>query len=159
MAADDTYIRVRGRYARLLAGEIKIEELDDEELARGQLRNAAGNFSGRPPAMIPTELVQAMRREWLSRAENKLREALMSKGIGTLVELAGSDRIDPAVRLRAANALIERVMGKVPDKIQLAAEDPVEALFKQILADPAGLRDPAGPPPHELSAEERELLS
>lgn len=159
MAVDDTYVRVRGRYARLLAGEIKVEDLDDEELARGQLRNQAGNFSGRPPSMIPTELVQAMRREWLSRAENKLRAALMDKGIGTLVELAGSDRIDPAVRLRAADKLMERVMGKVPDKVQFAAEDPVETLFRNILADPQGLRDPGGAPPKELSVEERELLS
>lgn len=158
VANDDMKIRLRGRYARFMAGEIKVEDLDDEEVARGQLRNEAGTFAGRPPTVVPAELVQAMRREWLSRAEDKLRNALLEKGIGTLTELAGSDRVDPAVRLRAATALIERVMGKVPDKIQLAAEDPVEALFRNILSDPEGLRDPH-PVPHELSAEERELLS
>lgn len=159
MADDDLYIRLRGRYAQLVSGTLAVEDLEDEELARGQLRSADGTWRGRPPRVLPAELVQAMRREWLDRAEAKLREALLDKGIGTLVELAGSDRIDPAVRLRAANALIERTMGKVPDKIQLAAEDPVETLFRNILADPEGLRDPGGPPPHELSAEERELLS
>ena len=155
---DNAYLRVRGRYAQLLNGQLKVEDLDDEEVAQGRLKAADGTFRGRPPVVVPAELVQAMRREWLSRAEDKLRRALLEKGIGTLVELAGSDRIDPAVRLRAATTLMERVMGKVPDTIQLAAEDPVEALFRNILADPQGLADPH-PVPHELSAEERELLS
>lgn len=158
MAEHDTYVRLRGRYAELLSGKLKIEDLDDEEVAAGRLKAADGTFRGRPPVVIPAELVQAMRREWLSRAEDKLRNALLEKGIGTLTELAGSDRIDPAVRLRAATILMERVMGKVPDKIQLAAEDPVETLFRNILADPEGLADPH-PVPKELSAEERELLS
>jgi hypothetical protein len=35
----------------------------------------------------------------------------------------------------------------------------VEALFRSILNDPEGLVSPGGPPIHELSVEERELLS
>lgn len=155
MAEHDTYVRLRGRYAQLIAGTLTVEDLDDEELAQGRLRAKDGTFSGRPPSVVPAELVQAMRREWLSRAEAKLREALHSKGIGVLVELAGNDQIDPAVRLRAAEKIIERTMGKVPDRVHLAAEDPVETLFRSILNDPTGLV----PAPHELSAEERELLS
>jgi hypothetical protein len=152
MADHDTYVRLRGRYAELLSGKLKVEDLDDEELARGRLRDKAGGFTGRPPTVVPGTLVQAMRREWLSRAEAKLREALMEKGIGTLTQLAGDENIDPAVRLRAADKLIERTMGKVPDRVQVSAEDPVETLFRSILNDPAGLA------PRELSAEERALL-
>ena len=155
MADDDFYIRVTGRYALLLNGIITVEDLDDDELARGQLKASDGTFRGRPPRTVPAELVQAMRREWLSRAEAKLRDALMEKGLGTLVELAGNDQIDAAVRLRAATTIIERTMGKVPDRVVLAAEDPVETLFRSILNDPMGL----APAPHELSADERELLS
>lgn len=153
MTDTDTYIRVTGRYAMLAQGIISVEDLDDEELSRGMLKDKNGNFSGRPPKLVPTELIQAMRREWLSRAESKLREALYEGGIKTLTELATNKTIDPAVRLRAADKLMERTMGKVPDKVQIAAEDPVEALFRSILSDPLGLV------PHELSAEEREMLS
>ena len=155
MADDDKWVRITGRYAMLMQGVITVEDLDDEEVARGQLRAADGTFRGRPPKLMPTELVQAMRREWLGRAEAKLRDALMEKGLGTLVELAGNDQIDAAVRLRAATTIIERTMGKVPDRVVLAAEDPVETLFRSILNDPMGL----APAPHELSADERELLS
>ena len=155
MADDDFYQRISGRYALLFNGVIKIEDLDDEEVARGQLRAVDGSFRGRPPRLIPAELVQAMRREWLSRAEAKLREALMDKGLGVLVELAGNELVDPAVRLRASQTIIERTMGRVPERITIAAEDPVETLFRSILADPQGL----APAVHELSADERALLS
>lgn len=149
---------VSGRYAMLIRGEIKIEDLDDEEVAQGRLKDKNGKFSGRPPKMLPQELVTAMKREWLTRAENRLRDALLEHGIGTLVSLAKDDRIDPAVRLRAADKLIERTMGKVPDRVHIAAEDPVETLFRQILNDPEGLLQ-KDPPPKELSAEERAMLS
>lgn len=155
MADDRVKFEATGRYALLLNGILTIEDLDDEEVARGQLKASDGTFRGRPPKTVPMELVQAMRREWLSRAEAKLRDALMDKGLGVLVELAGNELVDPGVRLRAATTIIERTMGKVPERIQLAAEDPVETLFRSILADPRGL----APAPHELSAAERELLS
>lgn len=153
MAKDDFYVRVTGRYAMLISGEITVDELDDEELSRGQLKDKNGQFRGRPPKLIPGELVQAMRREWLSRAEDKLRAALYEGGIGTLTRLATDKTIDPGVQLRASTLLMERTMGKVPDKVQIAAEDPVEALFRNILSDPLGLV------PHEMSAEERAMLS
>lgn len=154
MADDDMYVRLRGRYAEFLSGKITVEDLDDEELAQGRLRSADGTFRGRPPTVIPAEMVQAMRREWLKRANNNLAEALLGKGIGTLVELA-SDSPDDGVRLRAAMAIIERTMGKVPDKIEVAAEDPVETLFRKILNDPFGLQQGGM---HEPTAEEREML-
>jgi hypothetical protein len=147
--------RLQGRYAMFMRGEITVEDLDDEELALGRLKAIDGTFRGRPPKVVPGEMVAAMRREWLSRAEAKLREALMSKGIGVLTELAGNPEIDPGVRLRAAEKIIERTMGKVPDRVQLAAEDPIETLFRNILNDPEGL----APAPRELSADEREMLS
>lgn len=154
MPDDDMYLRLKGRYAQFLNGVITVEDLDDEELAQGRLKASDGTFRGRPPRVIPADMVQAMRREWLSRAEAKLRDALMEKGIGTLVSLAGDESIDPAVRLRAADKIVERTMGKVPDRVHIAAEDPVESLFRSILSDPYGL----APAPHEPSAEERALL-
>lgn len=151
MPDDDRYVRVTGRAALFLSGKITVEDLDDEELAHGRFRASDGTFRGRPPTVLPQEMVQAMRREWLKRANARLAEALLDHGIGTLVELA-KECPDPGVRLRAATAIMERMMGKVPDKVEVAAEDPVETLFRQILNDPFGLA------PHEPSAEEREML-
>lgn len=145
---------LQGRYAALLRGELSVEDLDDEEVSRGQLRASDGTFRGRPPRVVPQDLVAAMRKEWLARAEAKLREALHDHGIGVFVELASNEMVDPAVRLRAADMIVQRTMGKVPDRIQIAAEDPVESLFRKILSDPDGL----APAVHEPSAEERAML-
>jgi hypothetical protein len=150
---DDIDVRLRGRYAQFLNGKITVDDLDDEELAQGRLKASDGTFRGRPPRVIPAEMVQAMRREWMSRAEARLRDALMEVGLQGMINIAKDERVDPAVRLRAQQTIIERTMGKVPDKVVLAAEDPIEALFRGILSDPVGLV------PHEPSAEEREMLS
>lgn len=147
------WVRLGGRYALLARGEITVDDLDDEELARGRLKDKNGNWSGRPPKMIPADLANAIRKAWIGRAEEKLREALLDSGIGVLVSLANNELIDPSVRLRAAERIIERTMGKVPDRVQLSAEDPVETLFRSILSDPLGLA------PHEPTAEERQMLS
>lgn len=151
MADDDVYVRLQGRYAMLLQGVIKVEDLEDEELARGQLKAADGSWRGRPPKLVPRQLLDAMRGELVKRAHDNLQAALLGPGIKTLTDLA-ENAIDEGVRLRAATAIIERVIGKVPDKVHIAAEDPVEALLRSVLSDPAGLA------PHEPSAEERALL-
>ena len=147
--ADEVWVRLQARYAQLYTGELKVEDLSDEELARGRLKASDGTWRGRPPKMVPAQLIQAMRKEWLGRAESRLRSALMDSGIGTLVELAADKTIDPGVRLRAAQTIMDRTMGKVPDKVTISADDPVEALFRAVLSDPFGLA------PHEPSAEER----
>lgn len=78
----------------------------------------------------------------------------MEKGLGTLMDLADNSP-DDGVRLRAAQEIINRTMGKVPDKIEVAAEDPVETLFRKILDDPFGLEQGGV---HEPTAAEREML-
>lgn len=151
--SDDMYIRLRGRYAQFLSGEITVEDLDDDELSQGRLKSIDGTFRGRPPVVVPAEMVQAMRREWLKRANNTLAEALHGAALSTIVDLAKNSE-DDGVRLRAADLIVQRTMGKVPDKIEIAAEDPVETLFRKILADPDGL----APAMHEPTADERALL-
>ena len=138
MARRDVEVRVSGRYAELLQGYITVADLDDEELARGKLRDKNGDFRGGQPNMLPVQMVDAMRNELYRRANENLQAALMGPGIKTLVDLA-TGSVDDKVRLKAATTIIERMMGKVPDRVKLSAEDPVEKLFRDILADPHGL--------------------
>lgn len=145
-------LRDNTRLAQFLRGELSVSDLDDEEIARGQIRNRSGTWAGTPPRSMPTELVHAMRREFHARAQQKMRDVVFEKGIGTLAELAGNKVIDEGVRLRAAALLLDRALGKVPDKIEVVAEDPLEALFRSVLGDPRNV-------PHEMSADDREMLS
>ena len=58
-------------------------------------------------------------------------------------------------RLKAAMFFTDRFLGKEVTRVLVTAEDPVETIFRQILADPNGLT--GGPIPHEASADERAL--
>lgn len=137
--------RVTGRMARFLAGELTVDDLDEEELARGQFRDERGQFSGRPNKLIPREIQQEFIRRLLQHGDEIWRQGY-NIAIRVHLEICADPNNSPSDRLKAAQYLIERVAGKTPDRIHIAAEDPVETLFRQILNDPLGLNDPAPPP-------------
>ncbi len=103
------------RWIAYLEGRLNIQDMDDEEVARGQFRNSAGDFRGRPPKTVPRTFMQDVSRELLRRGESEIRRGFVD-AIKTLVEVARSSDKD-ADRVRAANLIIERVAGKVPDKL------------------------------------------
>lgn len=100
----------------LLDGELTMQDLDDEELARRQCRTRDGDFSGRPPEL--NRKFQALfQSELLRRGEGEFAK-FGKLAIKVVAKLAFSQYTDEAVRLRAANILIERVYGKVPEVIR-----------------------------------------
>lgn len=102
------------RWQQLLAGEITVQELDDEELARGQCKNHEGRFVGRTPRMIPNALRQEMTRRLFERVDETFRNDLIGAA-QAVMKIAIGDAYEPADRLQAAKWAIERVMGKNPD--------------------------------------------
>jgi len=125
-------VMVTGRMAQLLRGEITVDDLDDEELRRGELRNAAGGFSGTKTQLVPREMHDAMVRRLLQRGQEKLRHDYFA-AIDTMTSIALDDTVDPAVRLRAADMVITRVAGKPVEKVELAVEvKPYEGVVKKI---------------------------
>ena len=143
------HMRVSGRMAQLLNGEISVADLDDEELARGRCRDMNGGFSGRTPRIVPREMQQEMVRRLLQRGEEMFRESYID-ALRVLREIMTDPNNSASDRLKALNMVVERTAGKVPDRIHLAAEDPVETLFRKILSDPDGRLEPV-PPPKEAA--------
>lgn len=143
-------VRVQSpRLQALLDGRLKVSELDDEELARGYPRDKNGKFSGRPPTMVPRAMQDEMMKRLLGRGSEVFKEAYIDS-MKTFATIAADPNADPNVRLKAAQYVIERLTGKTPEVIHVAAEDPVETLFKSILADPGGLFEKEDVP-HEPS--------
>lgn len=110
-------IRVTGRTAAFINGDIKVEDLTPEELVRGQLKGVDGKWH-KPPKMVPREFHQACMRELLGRGDALFRENYLI-AIRALADIAGNAQMDAGDRIRASNLIIERVAGKVPDKIEL----------------------------------------
>ena len=96
-----------------------VEDWDEEELARGRPRNAAGTFAGRPPKYIPREIHEQV----LDRFKLLIRQRMNYQtltALSTVQMVMDSDEVDakgkpivPAsTKLDAAKFLIEHIMGK-----------------------------------------------
>lgn len=112
---------VRGRMAQLMAGELTIEDLDDQELLTGRIRDKNGGFSGRQPALIPRSFHEAITRELLTRGDQLLRENFIAS-IETFVSIAKDPNVEPKDRLKAAQYVWERIAGKMPDRVDVKAQ-------------------------------------
>lgn len=120
------------KMAALLTGELTVADMDDEELARGYFKDKNGRFTGRPPAAVPRELHDRMMTELMRRGTSLYKEAYLDS-IGTLVEIAKNKRVKESDRIRAATLIIERLAGKVPDKVLVGDIDPWQQIMDDIL--------------------------
>lgn len=126
-------VRVGGRMAMLLRGELTVADLDDEELARGQLRGDDGNFHGRKTNLVPRAMHDEMVRRILDRGKEKMREDFFG-AIDVIATVMNDSTVDANVRLKAADMIITRIAGKPADKVDVAiAVKPWEGTLKGIM--------------------------
>lgn len=111
-------------------GKLDMSELDDEELAKGQVRKADGTWSNL--RMVPQELHQRMMDELFKRADTRLRENLVA-AVDTMAEIAKGSAYEPADRIRAAQFIFERVRGKNPDIVVHTQDKPFEMIMEAVL--------------------------
>lgn len=112
---------VTGRYAQLMTGELDVADLDAEELARCQLKDKNGNFTGTPPKYLPAELIKQMRREFFRRGD-KLFEDSYVEAVQQMVKIMRDPKVKADVQLKAAQYIVERVRGKTPDILVVEGE-------------------------------------
>lgn len=117
-------VRVSDRMKDLVANPEKFEQLSDEEVYRGQLYSSDGSFKGRPPAYVPAKFSQLMRRELIRRWEAEVAKTLQPS-LEVLRDIAKgqiSGRVPADARMKSAIYLIERTVGKVPEKTEMQVE-------------------------------------
>lgn len=119
------------RYQQFISGLLKVEDLDDEELARGQFRDRNGDFSGNPPKQIPREMHDQFVTELFERADVRLKEGLVAC-VDTMVEVATSPVYEAKDRLKAAQWVFERVRGKAPEVHVHTQDKPWEHVMQGI---------------------------
>lgn len=129
-------VSISPRMQAFVDGTISLDELDDEEIMRGQLRDKNGGFSGRPSDYIPRKFHTQLVRETIKRMEGKFRES-QDVAYQALIEIASNPRAHADARYKASVYLIERIHGKVPDRViaQVAVapwEDNIEELVVDI---------------------------
>lgn len=97
-----------------------LSDWDDEELIRGQRKDRNGRWTGRPPKMVPKLLHDELVRRTLERAQELMRSNLEA-AVTVLTELALNPEVQPKDRLKAIEIVMDRVMGKAPERIELSA--------------------------------------
>jgi hypothetical protein len=127
-------ISIPPRLAALLSGEMDVEDLDDEELARGYPRSADGSFRG-GSKIVPRIVYDRMMRELFARADTKLKENLVA-AVEVLTNIATNDEVDPAQRLKAVQMILERVRGKTPDVVITTETKKWETVMEGVMRGP-----------------------
>lgn len=112
-------MRVGRGTTRLLTGQEDLSTWDDEELARGQKRGKNGRFNSMPH-VIPKYVHDELVRRTLSKAEELMRENLYA-AIEALIDIIKGSDTEDKDRIRAIEIIMNRVMGKEPVKVELAA--------------------------------------
>ncbi|QPX62629.1 hypothetical protein SEA_WOLLYPOG_80 [Arthrobacter phage Wollypog] len=105
----------------LAEGRLKVEDLDWEELLQGRLKDSTGKFSGAAPAVLPRSFHTAIAQEIIIRAESKFRENF-DDAMKALIGLVNNEKTPARERLAAAQYVLERVIGKIPEKQEIKSE-------------------------------------
>lgn len=117
------------RYQQFRCGMITIHDLDDEEIANHGFRTRSGKFY--KPATMPREMLQAFAEQVYERATLELRSGVRDAA-RLIVQLINDPTVEDALRLKAAETLLDRTMGKAPQTIRLEHQAPWEAIFEAI---------------------------
>ncbi len=107
--------------AAVLHGEVDLSIFDDEELLGGRKRSADGSFKGRPPQVLPTEFLHELNRRRFSRAHALLASSLEDT-IRMLLSIVNSEESADSDRIKAAEILLDRTLGKPTERVQLGID-------------------------------------
>ena len=109
------------RMKDLAEGRLSVDDLDLEELQRGQLRSLDGRFHGPKPHAVPRAFHDAMQRELAKRMQLMFNGKLQSS-FDAIVGLMENERTPAREKLAAAQYVMERGIGKIAEKQEITSE-------------------------------------
>lgn len=117
----DGRVRVNNRALAFARGELTMDDLDADEIARAQFRNKAGDFRGRPADMVPREFATELMRRHQEMVFRELSTQVL-QALKTLDNVMKHGGIGDQARVKAAEIVLQYNIGKVPDKIEIKGE-------------------------------------
>lgn len=119
------------RHIRFKYGRLPVEELDDEELSRGQIRKEDGSFTSNQ--FVSAEIHDAMVKKLFERSDQKMRENLLT-AVDAMAEIAGGTAYEPADRLRASEFIFKWLRGQTPVKVEVGISKPFEQVIQAVFS-------------------------
>jgi hypothetical protein len=111
-------VMVSATTAGIINGEVDLSIWDHEELLRGQRKNKRGTWTGRPPVLVPAALHKQLTKRRLQRATALLADSLVD-AVLLLRAVINDKRASKLDRIKAAEIVIDRVMGKAKESVQV----------------------------------------
>jgi hypothetical protein len=111
------------RYIAFLDGSLTIDDLDEEEILRAQLKNMHGDFRGAPPLLVPQKFAAAIAKRQKEIYERQLAPMILNayKTLNEVMEKKNPQPGDSA-RVAAAKLVLDRGLGKIPESLNVKAE-------------------------------------
>lgn len=117
----------------ILTGQVDLSGWTEEELEMGRRQSKAGTYSGRPPVVVPKAIHDELVKRTLNNAQEHMR-ANLEGVVQVLTAIAMAEGVEPKDRLKAIGMVMDRVMGKVPDTVNLRPDMPwVQAITDGIV--------------------------
>jgi hypothetical protein len=104
----------------VIDGTEDLSTWSDEELERGIRRGRDGKFR-KPPRLVAKAVHDELVRRKMTKAYSLLREST-HKAVEVLIEVATDRKADPAVRVKAAEAILDRSLGKPTESMRLSID-------------------------------------
>jgi hypothetical protein len=146
----DVFVRLGKRWASVVM-DIKrgdytwadfVEGLDEEELARGQLKADDGTFKGRPPSLVPREFLLACQREMRRRFEELFQQDVL-KVAREYLRIAQSPNLKEETKAKMLQYAMERVFGGIPKDVTIKQDAPWEQVIANVVRTPEDQGIPA----------------
>lgn len=116
-------MRIGASNTRILTGQDDLSDWTDEELRYGRRAGKGECFTGRPPKIVPKAIHDELVRRTLVGANDLMRDHL-EEAVRELCAIATSEACEAKDRLRAISMIMDRIMGKSPDKVEISGQSP-----------------------------------
>lgn len=116
-------MKVTSRTVDAINDPDSIHDWDDDELEKGYRKASNGKFVGRPPRVVPTECHRELARRLISKA-TMIMTTDLPLAFECLHKVMASESAEDKDKIAAARLIIERCMGKVPDRVAVQMDTP-----------------------------------
>lgn len=135
-------IRMGKAATEVMIGNDDLSDWSDEELKRGRKAGKNGVFRGPDPVVVPRQCVNELARRIMDQAQDVLRTSLVD-AVTALTDIATNGDYEAKDRVRAIGMVMDRVMGKDAQKVELEVEVPWKVALKgAIVSVPVDEQEP-----------------
>lgn len=114
--------RVSRTTVAIINGDDDLSTWSEEELERGARRGSDGRFRKKPSLVAKAVHDELVRRKH-TKAYELLRDSTHD-AVRVLVEILNDEEADRTIRVRSAELILDRVLGKAPQHVSIDLESP-----------------------------------